>query len=127
MLWRRVANLMVGIYMRASRLRLLGSGIAMCVRVRVRWGLRFSDVFSHHQRRRPQACVSVCQRGGRMRNSLSVRGARVYALFVFVRSLLGSARELVLACLRPWLRFLACFLCLLRWSGLLELLSFGLP
>ena len=36
----------------------------------VGWVARVSGVFSHHQRR--QACVSVCQRGGRMRNRLGV-------------------------------------------------------
>ena len=45
---------------------------------------RVSGVFHYHQRR--QACVSVCQRCGRMRNSLSVCGACVHVLFGFVRS-----------------------------------------
>ena len=34
-LWPRVANLMVEIYMRASRLQLLVLGVAMCLCVRV--------------------------------------------------------------------------------------------
>ena len=93
---------MVEIYMCASRLQLLVSGVAMCVRacVWVGWGLRFLGVFSHHQRR--QACVRVCQRGGRMRNSLGVRGARVYVLFVFVRSF-GLLTALAGAPLLAWL------------------------
>ena len=75
-------------------------------------GLRFSDIGSNHQRRRPQACVSVCQRGGRMRNSLGVRGARVYVLFVFVRSLGLLTALAALPCV------LLCLLCCSELLGL---------
>ena len=71
-----------------SSCKLDGRGLRACVAstafglgVGGGWDAQVSGVFRFHQRR--QACVSVCQRCGRMRNSLGTCGACVYVRFVF--------------------------------------------